>query len=74
MNSIENVEVVSDYRYRSFGENYGLLIKQFKLPARAVLIVREGVREYADITPELSEEPDYKCALNTLERLAGGRL
>lgn len=71
MNEIKNVEVVSDYRHRSFGENYGLLISEFKLLARAIIIVKEGTIEYIDINRELSEEPDYERALEALREIAG---
>jgi thioredoxin-dependent peroxiredoxin len=72
MNGIKNVDVVSDYRYRSFGENYGLLVKELKLLARAVLIVRNRIVEYVNVNRELSEPPDYDDALNALARLSGG--
>ncbi len=71
MNEINNVEVVSDYRHRSFGENYGLLIKEFKLLARSIMIVKDGVLEYMNINSELSEEPDYNSALDALKKIAG---
>ena len=71
MNEIKNVEVVSDYRYRSFGENYGLLVKEFKLLARSILIVEDGILSYVNVNRELSEPPDYEDALNVLGRMRG---
>ncbi len=71
MNEIKNVEVISDYRYRSFAENYGLLIKEFKLVARAILIVKNGILEYINVNSELSEQPDYENALRALEEMSG---
>ena len=68
LNDIERVTVVSDYRYASFGINYGLLIKELRLLARAVLIVdKNDVLRYAQIVPELIEHPDYEQALKGLD-------
>ncbi|MCS6860379.1 MAG: thiol peroxidase, partial [Abditibacteriales bacterium] len=36
---VENVQTLSDYQDRSFGENYGVLIKELKLLARSVFVV-----------------------------------
>lgn len=72
MNEINNVEVISDYRHRSSGgKNYGLLISEFKLLARAIIIAKEGTIEYININKELSEEPDYDRALEALNRFSG---
>jgi thioredoxin-dependent peroxiredoxin len=71
MNEIKNVDVVSDYRHRSFGENYGLLIKEFKLLARAVVIVKDELVSYVSVNREFSEEPDYEAALKALKKITG---
>jgi thioredoxin-dependent peroxiredoxin len=67
---IKNIKVVSDYKYSSFGINYGLLIKEFNLLARAVIIVdKNDVIRYIQIVPEQATPPDYKDVLFQLENV-----
>lgn len=59
--------VVSDYKSGSFGVNYGLLIDDVKLLARAVLIIdKSDIVRYIQIVPELSTPPNYDEALKAL--------
>ncbi len=69
MNGVKNVSVISDYRHRAFGEKYGLLIKEFKLLARAILIIKNGIVEYVSVNGEFADPPDYEGALKALERI-----
>ena len=58
------VVTLSDHREASFGKSYGLLVKELRLLARAVLVVdKEGVIRYQQVVPELTNEPDYDSAL-----------
>ncbi|NIQ93852.1 MAG: thiol peroxidase [Desulfuromonadales bacterium] len=67
---IEKVQTLSDYQERSFGLNYGLLIKELKLLARAVYVVdRDGKVAYREIVKEVTEEPDYDAALAAAKKL-----
>ncbi len=62
---IERVKTLSDHRDASFGEAYGLLIKELRLLARAVLVVdRKGVIRYEELVGEIASEPDYEAALS----------
>lgn len=68
LNNIKNVTTLSDYRYSSFGINYGLLIKELSLLARSVLIVdANNTLRYLRIAEELTTAPDYEDALKNLE-------
>ncbi|MFH0855875.1 MAG: thiol peroxidase [Candidatus Omnitrophota bacterium] len=68
LNEIRNESVLSDYKYSSFGLNYGLLIKELNLLARAVLIVdKNDILRYFKIAPELTKAVDYEDALANLE-------
>jgi len=68
MNEIKNITVLSDYKYSSFGINYGLLIKELNLLARSVLIIdKNGIIRYMEIVKELTNPPDYPAALRALE-------
>jgi thiol peroxidase len=61
---IDAVQTLSDHRETSFGRNYGVLIKDLRLLARAVFAVDiAGVVRYAQLVPELGGEPDYNAAL-----------
>lgn len=67
-NAIEEVTLFSDYLSGSFGLNYGLLVKELNLLARAVLIIdKNDVLRYAQVGEELSDPPDYENALEALK-------
>ncbi len=67
---IENLQVLSDYRDKSFSTQYGTLIAEGALrglSARVIFVVdREGTVTYKEIVPEITEEPDYEKALSAL--------
>ena len=68
---VKNVVTLSDHREAAFGTAYGVLIKENRLLARAVLVVdREGVIRYIEIVPVLSDEPNYEAALAEVTKLA----
>ena len=68
---VKNVHVLSDHRSTSFGEAFGVLIRDMRLLARAVFIVdREGIIRYIEIVGELTNEPDYEAALKAAKELA----
>ena len=67
---IERVKTLSDYQERSFGLNYGVLIKELKLLARSVFVIdRQGKVTYRQIVPEVTHEPDYEAALAAVKQL-----
>ena len=67
---IDRVKTLSDYQERSFALNYGLLIKELKLLARAVLVIDAKDRvSYLQIVPEVTAEPDYAAALAAVKAL-----
>jgi thiol peroxidase len=67
---IARVQTLSDYQDRTFALNYGLLIKELKLLARAVLVIdaKDQIR-YLQIVPEVTAEPDYAAALTAVRTL-----
>lgn len=68
---IEKIQTVSDYQERSFGLNYGLLIKELKLLTRAVFVIsKEGKVVYREIVKEVTAEPDYSAALAAARKFA----
>ena len=67
---IKAVRTFSDYQKADFGKTYGVLIKELRLLARAVFIVdRDGIVKYAQIVPEVTNEPDYDKVLTALRAL-----
>lgn len=69
-NDIKNVAVISDYKFSSFGINYGLLVKELNLLARAIVILdRDNYIRYIQIAEELTLKPDYEDALKNLEEV-----
>lgn len=68
--SIKSMRVGSDYRDRTFGEDWGTLIEELKIMARAVYVLdASGKVVYGQIVPEVTEEPDYDAALSALKGL-----
>ena len=65
-----NIKVLSDYRDRTFGEAYGVLIKELKILTRSIFIVDEkGTLRYKQIVNEITQEPNYKEALDALKNI-----
>lgn len=67
---IKNVQTLSDYRDASFGNAYGVLIKELRLLGRAVFVVdKKGIIRYVQIVNELTNEPDYDAVLEAVGKL-----
>lgn len=65
---IDRVRALSDHRDASFGNAYGVLIKEVRLLARSVFILdKDNVVRYIEIVPELTNHPDYEKALAALQ-------
>ena len=61
----------SDYMDRNFGQQWGLLIDELKILARAVFVLdSKGVVQYAEVVTEVASEPNYDAAIAALEKLA----
>ncbi|MFA5239905.1 MAG: thiol peroxidase [Phycisphaerae bacterium] len=67
---VKNVQTLSDYRDASFGNAYGVLIKELRLLARAVFVVdKNGTIRYIQIVNEIASEPNYEAALEAVKGL-----
>lgn len=67
---VDAVQTLSDHKDASFGEAYGVLIKELRLLSRAVFVLgKDGVVEYAQYLGEITEEPDYDAALAAVKKL-----
>jgi thiol peroxidase len=61
----------SDYMDRAFGRDWGLLIDELKILARAVFVLdKDGVVQHAEVVKEVASEPNYDAAITALEKLA----
>jgi thiol peroxidase len=66
--AVSNMRVGSDYQNRNFGQNYGLLIEELKLLARAVLVLdKDGKVVHSETVKEVASEPDYEAAMKALK-------
>jgi thiol peroxidase len=66
----EYVQTLSDHRKAEFGNEFGVLIKELRLLARAVFVVdAEGIIRYIQIVDELTDEPDYEAVLKAVKEI-----
>ncbi|MGM0381263.1 MAG: thiol peroxidase [bacterium] len=60
----------SDLNGKEFALQYGLLVKELGLCARAIFVIDENRTVcYRELVGEISEEPDYEAALEALSKL-----
>jgi thiol peroxidase len=68
---IDRVKALSDHRDASFGNNYGVLIKELRLLARSIFIIdKDNIVRYRELVHEQSQHPDYDKALSALNIIA----
>jgi thiol peroxidase len=68
---IDRVKAYSDYRDASFGNAYGVLIKELRLLARSIFVVdKDDKILYTEIVPEITNHPDYDSALEVVRESA----
>ena len=71
MNGIKQSVVLSDYKSSSFGMNYGVLIKELNLLARAVFIIdKNNVLRYVQISREITQALNYDEAFLSLNKVS----
>lgn len=67
-NGIENVQTVSDHRDLSFGEAYGVHIKELRLLARAVFVVDSNDKvTHVEYVSEATNHPNYEAAIEAVK-------
>ncbi len=68
---IKKVKTLSDHRQGSFGVNYGVLIKELRLLARAIFVIDKNDKiVYVEYVKKLGSQPDYNAALGALKEAA----
>ena len=69
--SIKNLTFLSDHREMSFGQAYGVLVKELRLLARSVWVIDKNDKiAYIEIMKEIATEPNYDEALKAMKRAA----
>lgn len=64
---IDRVITASDYKYREFGQGYGVLVRELGLLTRAIFVIdRDGQVGHVEYVPEITTEPDYAAALKAV--------
>lgn len=65
---IENVKTYSDHRLTSFGNAYGVHIKELRLLQRSIFVVDgSGTVRYIEYVPEIGQHPKYDQAIAALK-------
>ncbi len=73
VNEIKNEVVLSDYRFSSFGLNYGFLVKELNLLARGSLIIDKSDRiRYIQLVDELTHSVNFEEVFNKLQEVVKG--
>lgn len=67
---IENAIMLSDYFDHSFGRDYALLINEWHLLARAVLVLdSDNIIRYVEYVDNINSEPDFEAAIAAVKEL-----
>ena len=66
-NGINNAITLSDHRDLEFANNYGMLLKELRLLARAVFVIyKKGQIAYKEVDKEIKTELNYDAALEVV--------
>jgi thiol peroxidase len=67
---VDKVQTLSDHREASFGQAYGVLIKELRLLARSVFVVdQQGTIRYLELVKEITTEPNYESVMVAVKDL-----
>jgi len=67
---VTNVQLLSDHRDASFGNSFGVLIKELRLLARSVFVIdRADTVRYIQLVEETTDEPDYEAVLKAINEV-----
>ncbi|MBB3108220.1 thiol peroxidase [Paenibacillus phyllosphaerae] len=67
---VDKVTLLSDYKDNSFGEAYGVLIKELRLDMRAIFVIdANDTIQYVEVLSEMTEHPNYEQALAAVKAL-----
>ncbi|MNZ84624.1 putative thiol peroxidase [compost metagenome] len=67
---VEKVVMLSDYKAHSFGEAYGVYIKELGLDHRSIFVIDANDKlQYVEYLPEMTEHPNYDAAIDAVKAL-----
>lgn len=67
---LENAIMLSDYYDNSFGKEYGVLIEEWHLLARAVLVAdADNKITYVEYLDNINSDPNYEAAVTAVKSL-----
>lgn len=67
---VDQVVMLSDYKNNTFGQAYGLLIKEFQLDMRAIFVLdADNKITYVEYLKEMAEHPNYDSAIEAVKAL-----
>jgi thiol peroxidase len=67
---IDKVVLLSDFKAHSFGESYGVYIKEFGLDQRAIFVIdANDTIQYVEYLTEMTEHPNYELAIDAVKAL-----
>ncbi|MCJ8010372.1 thiol peroxidase [Paenibacillus sp. KQZ6P-2] len=67
---VDRVVTLSDHKDMSFGQAYGVLIKEFRLDMRSIFVVDKNDKiTYVEYLPEMTEHPNYEKAVAAVKEL-----
>lgn len=70
LEGVDNMTALSDYKSKSFGTSWGMLVQESQLLARGLFVVDAGgTVTYTQIVPEITDEPEYDPVLDALAAL-----
>ena len=68
---IDKVQVLSDHLDMSFGEAYGVYIKDLRLEQRSIFVIdRNDKVAYVEYVPEIAQFPDFDSAIAAVKEAA----
>jgi thiol peroxidase len=67
---IDKVVTLSDYKTKSFGEAYGVLIKELQLDMRSIFVLdANNTITYIEYLGEMTSHPNYEAAIEAVKAL-----
>jgi thioredoxin-dependent peroxiredoxin len=67
---IDKVVTLSDYKGHSFGQAYGVLIKELALDMRSIFVIdANDTVQYVEYLSEMTEHPNYENAIEAVKKL-----
>ena len=67
---IDKVKTLSDHRDASFGNAYGVLIKELRLLARSIFVLdSDNIIRHKEIVSEVTNHPDYDSVVALIRKM-----